>query len=147
MRMDLPLHPSAIIFVNVFSFSKELDQETLRMSIFLAKDYVKGKNLLKILWMPFWIWSVKRLTSPLRVSHARAFLFPPHGTSLMNNQSEAKSLFFFFFFFLLFFFTQCGGGRDLVPWDENCENRSKGIETACLCPAQHCPTLMECFSI
>jgi len=48
-RRDLPLHPSAIVFDNVFSFSKELDQETLRICIFLGKDCVKLNNLLKLL--------------------------------------------------------------------------------------------------
>lgn len=38
MRRELPLNPSAIIFGNVFSFSKELDPEALKMCIFLGKD-------------------------------------------------------------------------------------------------------------
>lgn len=47
MRRELPLHPPAIIFINVFSFSKELDPEALKMSIFLGKD-CGGKQFLKI---------------------------------------------------------------------------------------------------
>lgn len=46
MRRELPLHLSAIIFINVFSFSKELDPEALKMCIVLGKD-CEGKQLLK----------------------------------------------------------------------------------------------------
>lgn len=39
---ELGLHPSAIIFINVFSFSTELDPEALKMCIFSRKKLVKG---------------------------------------------------------------------------------------------------------
>lgn len=46
MRGELPLHPSAIMFGNVFSFSKELDPEALKTCIFLGKD-CEGKQFVK----------------------------------------------------------------------------------------------------
>lgn len=141
MKRDLPIQLSAIILASVMVFNKELDQETLRMCIFLGKDCVKGNDLLKILWMPLWIWSDKSLISPFSVSHPRAFLFSPYGTSLKSNQSKAKS-----------FFSSCCHSFPLKVENEGiwCPEitklwKQKARHRNCLHPAQHRPAVSECF--